>query len=456
MELIEQISDIFENNCNYKTINKTSHVNLRNRDKGIHPKDIVLYRLLYTQNNSTKEGVVSDINYLNKTNHSRQAFDHKDNNMSFKFYQSLFTKISALFYNDNDNLSPSLIAVDGVCNNDHKRNIMTNLGIFNINKNIPVDISFYGSDNRNNEVNKFKEYLLSNISYFKHAVFVCDRLYFTYDLFDFFINHDLKFIVRVKGSGNNLDTNIPLKKNIKNYDIINNIRSKIRTVKCLKSYPKTVVISNSKMKLDTRKIMVKNDCQIVTNLTNCNKYPDTLLLEYYNQRWDIEVFFKLIKNNFKFQNLNETSEDNNKKLYYSQLIITLIMKAIEQYYWKDKEPSKKTSTEEGENIDSYEKINKSHTINNIFKRLIDKIVYGKINKNIIDNFCKNDIKTTKNSKGRNFPRTCITPFKKWYVKSYSESAKYKKIIDAIENDTIDNLNKNLKVLASKITIIYDE
>jgi hypothetical protein len=49
----------------------------------------------------------------------------------------------------------------------------------------------------------------------------------------------------------------------------------------------------------------------------------------------------------------------------------------------------------GKNIDSYEKIN------NILKRLIDKTVYGKINRNIID---------------------------------------------AIENDTINNLNKNLKVL----------
>lgn len=40
---------------------------------------------------------------------------------------------------------------------------MTNLGLFNVSTNIPIDISYYGASNRNNEVNKFKDYLTDNL-----------------------------------------------------------------------------------------------------------------------------------------------------------------------------------------------------------------------------------------------------------------------------------------------------
>ena len=60
--------------------------------------------------------------------------------------------------------------------------------------------------------------------------------------------------------------------------------------------------------------MIKSDCKIVTNLPNNKKYTDDILLDYYNKRWNIEVFFKLIKANFKFQNLNEKTENNNLKI----------------------------------------------------------------------------------------------------------------------------------------------
>jgi len=50
---------------------------------------------------------------------------------------------------------------------------------------------------------------------------------------------------------------------------------------------------------------VLNDCVLITNIANFNKEE---LLEKYRKKWDIEVFFKIIKNNFKIQH---TSEKNN-------------------------------------------------------------------------------------------------------------------------------------------------
>ena len=40
-----------------------------------------------------------------------------------------------------------------------------------------------------------------------------------------------------------------------------------------------------------------------------------------------------------------------------------------------------------------------------------------------------------------------------YIKSYAEYYKINKLIDAILNDSTDNLNKNLKLLASEIKVI---
>jgi len=47
----------------------------------------------------------------------------------------------------------------------------------------------------------------------------------------------------------------------------------------------------------------------------------------------------------------------------------------------------------------------------------------------------------------------MAPFTKWYVMSYSDYYKYKKIIEALKNNDLDSLNKNLKLLALNIQII---
>lgn len=124
-----------------------------------------------------------------------------------------------------------------------------------------------------------------------HVIFFSsDRLYFNYDLIYFFIKNNIKFIIRIKGSvrlsGDNLDNTIPLKRNIKNNEIIKKIRSKIRIITSERSYPKSVNISKNKKKKQIVKIMVKSDCKIVTNLPNNKNYTDDILLDYYNKRWD--------------------------------------------------------------------------------------------------------------------------------------------------------------------------
>ena len=74
----------------------------------------------------------------------------------------------------------------------------------------------------------------------------------------------------------------------------------------------------------------------MTNLVSNINYPDKLLLEYYKSRWDVEIFFKSLKYNTIFQNMDEKDTDMQyKKNYICILIIEYICRLIE-LYWKHK------------------------------------------------------------------------------------------------------------------------
>ena len=133
-------------------------------------------------------------------------------------------------------------------------------------------------------------------------------------------------------------------------------------------------------------------------------------------------------------------------MYLCELIITYIAKLIEKYYI-DKHKiilSKK---------DTVYKINKSNLINGIFDVLLFEIFDKTLTKQTLDDFCKSYIKITQNKVNRHFPRTSKTPFTKWYVKGYSNQTKYLSIIDAIINNKVNELNKNLKTIAKLIISI---
>lgn len=79
---------------------------------------------------------------------------------------------------------------------------------------------------------------------------------------------------------------------------------------------------SGKGKKDIKKydIICKNDCNLVTNIKN--NFSNNTILNTYRLRWDIEIFFKYIKYNFKFQNMKEDKVKQYKKMYLCELIIT--------------------------------------------------------------------------------------------------------------------------------------
>jgi hypothetical protein len=99
------------------------------------------------------------------------------------------------------------------------------------------------------------------------------------------------------------------------------------------------------------------------------------------------------------------------------------------------------------------KINDTQLMNGIYSELIDVILKGQLTDIILNKFCKSYIKITKNEQNRSFTRASKTPFTKWYVKAYSNVAALLKVIRATINNTVDKLNKNLKLKAKRIVMI---
>jgi Transposase DDE domain len=440
--LVENFNNIFKNECNYKRINEICNIKMRNNKKGIKLTNSIYYRFLYAKKDMTKDRIVSLINYKNGTEFTRQSYNSKENNIPIQIYINIFHKIQSFYncnYNEEKNFN--LIAIDGTYNNDNDRKEMLNMGFYNISNGIPIDVKLYGKENKNKEISCAINYIMNNMNHFKNNIIVCDRGYHSYDFFNFLIKNNLKFIIRIKGNGDNLDSSNIFKTKIANYDKINEIKNKVRIIRYEKIIEKTIYSSNSKKKIETHSLKIKNDCVIVTNLLDENIFSKEIILDYYRSRWDIEVFFKYIKYNYKFQHLNVKSSMEYAKMYVCELILTYMAKLIEKYYLKEFKITKKI------------KINKSNLINGIFDVLLNDILNSELTEDKLNEFCKTYIKIIYNKENRSFPRTSKTPFTKWYVKGYSNQTKYMSIIEAIKGNDLSNLNKNLKTIAKRIISI---
>lgn len=230
---------------------------------------------------------------------------------------------------------------------------------------------------------------------------------------------------------------------------------------------------------------------------------------------NIEVFFKMIKSNFKFSEI-KINNVNQKDFIYSIhnikiLIVYLLTKIMEKIhkqvnkikcegiinkrFYKNKKnkntniiENKKNKNKKNNklsndliinvNIDNNKQIilnNNNENINiikkntnnkrkcilkpnitNIIKgtfRLLHMIVNSKLTVDIYSLFANNYIKYNKIDKTINNKRICKTPFKKWYIKGYTNKSDSIKIVNCIFGFSKEILNKNLMTKLRNSNII---
>jgi hypothetical protein len=435
--------------------NNYSH-QIRNNKNGISLNEILEYQSNYSLKNTKKQNISCNLNFYNNKQINRTSYYKKEKNIPFEFYEFLNTTISNLSYDFVKNINKNektYLAIDGTNTNDIKQNVVLNMGYYDITNDIAFDLTYSGTENRNKEVKETIKYIKKNIDYFKNTILVCDRFYFSYDFFNFLNEHNIQYIIRCKGEAKNLDKNNKLKKN-KQTDFLEKIRKNTIIINYTNPIVKILKLrKNKKNEKKTITLKVLNDCVLITNIKDFNTEK---LLEIYRKRWNIEVFFKILKNNFKVQHTLEKDKTQIKKIYSFALIVMNLVTVLEKHYFllnptKDTIIKKKTNNTKKCTI----KTNKSLLIDGIFKGILPKMFKSSLTKKDIENVLNNYVSVIKNETDRHFERYSSIPFTKWYVKYYSNNAEISKIIDVIENKNIKELNKNLKSKLKKIIEVIE-
>lgn len=500
-DLSIKLNNIFKNieNDITKFISVNSNNTIKPRNRILTFSDALSYYFSYSFIGTTKMSVISQYNFDNKINVHLSNFYRKELSIPLDIYVSLFNKIKTLFYSYSNDKKDIIKPVDGVYNNTNIKNDKTletslNLGIFDFNNRIPVDIQFKGQENKNKEISSFINYIENNNIKNNNidnnnVIYVFDRAYFSYDFINYLDDKKIKYVIRSKNNSlylNNKETNKNIKnnkysdksnvkkenikKNNKNSNtsnvkkrIINkNIDSKINKLKkTIKnknvrfiSYEDKCIITKKNRDNKDVKLEKTIKCHIITNL-DINEYNDDKIKKIYLARWSIEVFFKLLKSNFKFSNLKEHNKNTlnqYKKQYHIIMIQIYIVRLIELIYEKNYKKLDEPKFNK-KNKNKYKvKYNDSLMIEGL-KNITDHIIKSKINSKVLMSYSNNYIKVINVQTEIYNERKCNNPSCKWYIKSYAEYYKYMKVINALLNNKVDSLDKNLKILASELKII---
>lgn len=435
-----KICEIFNDALKSDHINAINKKNkfklLRNKTNGITIQQAFEYLFLYSKKNLTYEFCASRINYLYDTEFSRQSFDKKSNNIPIETLEEIKNKLTDVIYSLSVNKCNKTIAIDGTNNNLSKGNRNLNLGLFDVTNSIPIDLIDCDTNIQSKEICELQKYIDNNPNAFKKSILVMDALYSKYDLLSFLVKNKIKFVIRIK---NNLRLFNPSKKSKYGYDNddMNKVRECTRIIKT--SYKADKIVTNNKTK-KVHEIEINSTCNLITNIPNIKNEE---VFNIYKNRWEIENWFKLIKNTHKIQHIKIKDKEKRTKIYLCSVINALLMQIFRLLYEKFITISTKSKKNKI--------INKSHLMESILSHVIHHILNNTLSQKF-EYLCKISIKYVKSPKGRQFPRISLTPFSKWYLKSYSNEACLVKTIDAITDGTVDDLHRNKKLMASKIKI----
>lgn len=454
---ISQINKCFKEYINYNKINQILANNKyehKIRNNLIPLKNVFEYYFKYACINNTKLNIISDINFNNDTTYNRTSYYRKENNIPIEWYNELQNKINDICYcyinNNNVNINKyKIIAIDGTNTNNIKQKVELNMGYYNVSNKCVIDLTHEGNKNRNKEVLCTSNYIKSNINKFNNCILVCDRFYFTYNFLTFLNKNNIKFIIRCRGECKKFNNDYNFKKNENN---IKELKNYCKVISFEEKFIKEVFNRKTK-KLNGSQYTIecKNDCKIITNI---NDMTNEDILNNYRSRWDIETFFKIIKNNFKIQHTKEKNENNKTKIYAITNIIMNIKSVIEKNYIDKNNIKNKTILKKNKkNVNVIIKINQSNLINGIMNKLLKKIINSNLTYDNITLIQNNYCFIVQNEEGRHFIRHSNKPFSKWNCKSYSINSQENKIISAIENNTTDKLHKNLKTKCKNIKIL---
>ena len=190
--------------------------------------------------------------------------------------------------------------------------------LYDLNTNAPENIIITNALIHDKEV-------FDNLTFNPSYTYLFDRAYMKYQKFDKFIKNDIYFVTRIKSN-----TQIEI---IRSLDLT----SKNKDENIL--LDADIILGNhttkTKMKNETRLVKVKTTDRngkekVIDILTNRFDLEAHIIARLYKQRWQIELFFKWVKQHLKIKRFFGQNKNAVLTQIYSAMILFLILKIIKK------------------------------------------------------------------------------------------------------------------------------
>lgn len=373
-QFINNLQKIAEKSNQYLISNQKEIIS---REKKTNIFDAFSFKIQYGKQNQSQSETTDELNKFKnlsiKNFIDRTSYADRSNQLTLtfikKYYDNLCSNIKELFYIDtklNNNNSIETIAIDGSKGNMSKN--LEKVGV-KLNKNkestTPLTINFFSVTynspiltelvTHKNERKAFLEMFNKFYSIQQNKLYVYDRGFFQKKLIETVHSSENFFILRLKSDNlllNNFDTAKKCNKNI-----IYKFSDDDMIIKYNSNDLKFIRIMRYKIN--------NNYYYICTNLYDYETYSTEYIKNVYHKRWNIEEYFKFLKENTSFRKLKERSFENIKKTIYCQMITAKITHLIINYYLKDLKKGKI--------------VNKSHVLKSIYNEFMMRFMYYNYN-----------------------------------------------------------------------------
>ena len=461
--VVDKLNLIFFNIDNKIKQDVEDAYHIKTRNNKLTYTDVLLHKFNYSIPSTTKEAITSSFNFKNDTTIDRTSFDYRDNQIPLSSYMCIYKQITSLYkqINNIDIKKDIVLATDGTFNNINSENkkdkleTALNMCYYDVTNDIPIELTIEGHKTKNNELAILKKYIQTKTIPL-NSILVLDRAYCSYDFINYLMTTNYNFIIRFRNNCKNFnlikenkkirilkycdvfETILPFNK-YKDYVIKaakKNIKKSLKTQKDESNIDIVVdkkdinkVAKKNKQKKQNNNDVVepfKNanitmyyEYTLVTNLP-IETHNDDKIKELYKQRWSVELFFKLLKYNFKFEHLKEHNGDKNydkyKKLYLINMIIIYIAKIIEKVHLNNdvnlQQNLTKTKCKKNKTIKYVNKPNKSNIIKGVYE-IIEPLFNSKLTVNVFKKLTKSYVIYNFIELGIYKERKAKTPFFKW-------------------------------------------
>jgi hypothetical protein len=173
------------------------------------------------------------------------------------------------------------------------------------------------TDGKTHEATVAREIIANKFSFPADSIIVFDRGYNDYKQFASWCEQGIYFVTRLKSNAT--------------YDVVqNNPTPKNSNILKDEIIQFNGTVTSEKCEYDLRRIELwdEENQQVLILLTNHLRFASTTIAMIYKERWQIEIFFKTIKQNLKIKTFVGTSANALKIQIWTALLVILILKIL--------------------------------------------------------------------------------------------------------------------------------